>query len=127
MLNLLADLQRELNLTYLFVSHNLAVVDYLATRIAVMCHGRLVELGPTRAVIDNPLHPYTQALLTAVPDANLDRPLDFARLSAGRASDPSAWPEPYRLEPGAVPVMVEPEPGHFVCAPQMARVLKDAA
>ncbi|ORE95761.1 Oligopeptide ABC transporter permease/ATPase [Stappia sp. 22II-S9-Z10] len=126
-LNLLADLQRELNLTYLFVSHNLAVVDYLATRIAVMCHGRLVELGPTRAVIDNPLHPYTQALLTAVPDANLDRPLDFARLSAGRASDPAAWPEPYRLEPGAVPVMVEPEPGHFVCAPQMARVVKDAA
>ena len=69
----------------------------------------------------------TLALLTAVPDANLDRPLDFARLSAGRASDPSAWPEPYRLEPGAVPVMVEPEPGHFVCAPQMARVVKDAA
>ncbi|RAI00981.1 ABC transporter ATP-binding protein [Acuticoccus sediminis] len=126
-LNLLTDLRRELNLTYLFVSHNLAVVDYLATRIAVMCHGRLVELGGTRAVIDNPQHPYTQALLTAVPDANLDRPLDFKKLSAGRASDPSAWPEPYRLEPGQVPVMIEREPGHFVCAPGEAPSMKDAA
>ncbi len=126
-LNLLTDLRRELNLTYLFVSHNLAVVDYLATRIAVMCQGRLVELGATRDVIDNPQHPYTQALLTAVPDANLDRPLDFARLSAGRASNPAAWPEPYRLEPEAPPVMVEREPGHFVCAPGAALSVKEAA
>ncbi|UOM34264.1 ABC transporter ATP-binding protein [Acuticoccus sp. I52.16.1] len=126
-LNLLTDLRRELNLTYLFVSHNLAVVDYLATRIAVMCHGRLVELGATRDVIDNPLHPYTQALLTAVPDANLDRPLDFARLSAERASNPAAWPEPFRLEPGAVPVMIERAPGHFVCAPGEAPSVKEAA
>ncbi|WP_108661202.1 ABC transporter ATP-binding protein [Acuticoccus kandeliae] len=126
-LNLLKDLQRDLMLTYLFVSHNLAVVDYLATRIAVMCRGRLVELGETRAVIDNAQHPYTKALLAAVPDANLDRPLDFAKLSAGRASDPTAWPEPYRLMPGDVPTMVERFPGHFVCAPGEVPAMKDAA
>ncbi|MCF3934484.1 ABC transporter ATP-binding protein [Acuticoccus sp. M5D2P5] len=126
-LNLLSDLQRELSLTYLFVSHNLAVVDYLATRIAVMCRGRLVELGETRAVIDNAQHPYTKALLTAVPDANLHRPLDFAALSAGRASDPAAWPEPYRLLPGETPTMVERFPGHFVCAPGEVPAIKDAA
>ncbi|WP_420393266.1 ABC transporter ATP-binding protein [Acuticoccus sp.] len=126
-LNLLNDLRRELHLTYLFVSHNLAVVDYLGTRIAVMCRGRLVELGPTRAVIDRPQHPYTQALLAAVPTANLDHPLDFERLSAGRASDPEAWPEPYRIVPGAAPVMVPRGPGHTVCAPGEARVMKEAA
>jgi peptide/nickel transport system ATP-binding protein len=126
-LNLLSDLRRELKLTYLFVSHNLAVVDYLSTRIAVMCKGRLVELARTRALIDNAQHPYTKALLTAVPDASLDRPLDFNALSAGRASDPAAWPEPYRLPPGQEPVMVERFPGHFVCAPQEHPALKEAA
>ncbi len=126
-LNLLRDLQEELGLTYLFVSHNLAVVDYLADRIAVMCKGRLVELGKTRDVIDNAQHPYTKALLAAVPDANLDRPLDFAKLSEGRASTPSAWPEPYKLEPGAVPTMVEVSPGHFVCAPGDAMKREEAA
>ena len=126
-LNLLADLRDELGLTYLFVSHNLAVVDYLADRIAVMCRGRLVELGPTRDVIDNAQHPYTKALLAAVPDANLDRPLDFDKLSAGRVSRPSEWPEPYRLPPGATPVMVKASEGHFVCRPGDAPQLKDAA
>ena len=126
-LNLLADLRRHLKLTYLFVSHNLAVVDYIATRVAVMCKGRLVEYGPTRAVIDNAQHPYTKALLAAVPDVNLDRPLDFAALSAGRASEPTAWPEPYRLPPGQAPLMVERSPAHFVCAPQDISALKEAA
>ncbi|MEM6848596.1 MAG: ABC transporter ATP-binding protein [Pseudomonadota bacterium] len=126
-LNQLADLRDELGLTYLFVSHNLAVVDYLADRIAVMCRGRLVELGPTRDVIDNAQHPYTKALLAAVPDASLDRPLDFDKLSAGRVSRPSEWPEPYRLPPGASPVMVKVSEGHFVCRPGDASQLKDAA
>ena len=126
-LNLLTDLRRELNLTYLFVSHNLAVVDYLATRIAVMCRGRLVEIGPTRAIVDTPQHPYTRALLAAVPDASLDRRLDFAKLAAGRASDPSAWPEPYRLLPDGAPVMVSCGPDHFVCAPGASTTIKEAA
>jgi oligopeptide/dipeptide ABC transporter ATP-binding protein len=68
-LNLLVDLQRELGLAYLFIAHNLAAVAYLADRIAVMYLGRIVELGPSEAVTSRPLHPYTVALLSAVPDA----------------------------------------------------------
>ena len=120
-LNLLQDLKERLGLTYLFVSHNLAVVDYLADRIAVMCKGRLVELGATRDVIANPLHPYTDALLSAVPDASLDHRLDFDRLSEGRASRPDAWPEPFRIVGDAEPTLVEMRPGHFVSAPGLAR------
>jgi len=126
-LNLLSDLREKLGLTYLFVSHNLAVVDYLADRIAVMCRGRLVEIGPTRAVIDNAQHPYTKALLAAVPDANLDRPLDFGKLSAGRASKPEEWPEPYRLMPGTPPTMIAVGEGHLVCAPQETTKMEEAA
>ncbi len=116
-LNLLQDLKRDLNLTYLFVSHNLAVVDYIADRIAVMCRGRIVEIGATREVVSNPLHPYTKALLSAVPEPDLSAPLDFNALGDKRASEPSAWPEPFRLAQGIKPVLIEMEPEHYVCAP----------
>ncbi|WP_422024522.1 ABC transporter ATP-binding protein [Roseibium sp.] len=116
-LNLLQDLKRDLNLTYLFVSHNLAVVDYIADRIAVMCRGRLVELGETREVVSNPLHPYTKALLSAVPEPDLSTPLDFSALDANRASEPHLWPEPFRVTNEDVPSLFEMEPEHFVCAP----------
>lgn len=66
-LNLLQDLQDEYQLTYLFVSHDLSVIDYLCDRVAVMYVGKLVELGDTEEVFANPLHPYTEALLSAVP------------------------------------------------------------
>ncbi|MDJ0894948.1 MAG: ABC transporter ATP-binding protein [Alphaproteobacteria bacterium] len=94
-LNLLKDLQSELGLTYLFISHNLAVVDYIADRIAVMCRGRLVELAVREALFKNPVHPYTQALLSAVPDPNPDKRLDFKALMEGKASVPAQWPEPF--------------------------------
>ena len=126
-LNLLQDLKRDLGLTYLFVSHNLAVVDYIADRVAVMCRGRLVELGETRAVIANPLHPYTKALLAAVPEPDLDAPLDFGALGAQRASDPSSWPDPFRLGDGIAPALVELEPNHFVCAPGLAGAERETA
>jgi peptide/nickel transport system ATP-binding protein len=100
-LNLLLDLKSALNLTYIFISHNLAVVHYLADRIAVMCAGRLVELAPYQELFRNPVHPYTKALLAAVPDPDLDRKLDFAALMEGKASDPRAWPEPFRLDGAA--------------------------
>nr|WP_155191000.1 ABC transporter ATP-binding protein [Roseibium denhamense] len=116
-LNLLQDLKRDLNLTYLFVSHNLAVVDYIADRIAVMCRGRLVEMGETRKVVAKPLHPYTKALLSAVPEPDLSAPLDFAALDANRASEPHLWPDPFKITEGVTPTLVELEPGHFVCAP----------
>ncbi len=67
-LNLLKDLQTKLSLTYLFISHNLAVVDYIADRIAVMCAGRLVEIAPKELLFRNPMHPYTKTLLAAVPE-----------------------------------------------------------
>jgi oligopeptide/dipeptide ABC transporter ATP-binding protein len=66
-LNLLQDLQGEFNLTYLFISHDLSVVEYLANQVAVMYVGLLVEVAPTQALFESPLHPYTEALLSAVP------------------------------------------------------------
>ena len=74
-LNLLRRLQRELGLTLLFVSHDVATVRHLSDRIAVMYLGRIVELGPARAVTADPRHPYTEALLSAVPrpDPHLER------------------------------------------------------
>ena len=66
-LNLFAELQRDLGLTYVFITHDLAVVSHISERIAVMYLGRFVELGPTEEVSERPLHPYTQALLSAEP------------------------------------------------------------
>ena len=75
-LNLLQDLQRELGLTYIFISHNLAVVEHIATRVAVMYLGRIVEEAETTALFANPRHPYTRALLASVltPEPGLGIP-----------------------------------------------------
>jgi oligopeptide/dipeptide ABC transporter ATP-binding protein len=70
-LNLLRDLQKELGLTYLFISHDLGVVRYMSDRIAVMYMGRLVELAPKDELLSHPLHPYTETLLSAIPRADL--------------------------------------------------------
>jgi peptide/nickel transport system ATP-binding protein len=66
--NLLAQLQREYGLTYLFISHSMPVVRYLSTRIAVMYRGKIVELGPAEQITQNPRHPYTRTLLQATPE-----------------------------------------------------------
>jgi len=118
-LNLLMDLQKKLGLTYLFISHNLAVVDYIADRIAVMCGGRIVEIAPRGELFRNPIHPYTQALLTAIPLPDPGHRLDFNRLMEGRASDPTAWPEPFRRVPGRPAQMIDVAPGHCVEASAM--------
>lgn len=74
-LNLLADLRKEFNLTYVFIAHNLDVVRYISDRIAVMYLGKIVELGTTKDVYSQPLHPYSQALINAapIPDPTLER------------------------------------------------------
>ncbi|HWE19880.1 MAG TPA: ABC transporter ATP-binding protein [Hyphomicrobiaceae bacterium] len=100
-LNLLADLQEKRNLTYLFITHDLSVVRYFATRVAVMYLGRIVELGPTERIFAGPRHPYTKALLASVPS------LDPAR----RHIKPAAL--------GDVPSPAKPPPGchyHPRCA-----------
>jgi peptide/nickel transport system ATP-binding protein len=115
-LNLLKDLKRDLGLTFLFVSHNLAVVDYIADRIAVMCYGRLVELAPKEMLFRRPVHPYTRALLTAVPEPDPQRRLDFSRLMAEKASLPAHWPAPFRITENERPGLVDLGGGHFVRA-----------
>ena len=95
-LNLLKDLQSELGLTYLFIAHNLAVVKYMAERMAVMAAGRIVEIGPSEAIFRAPAHPYTRALLKAVPFADLDRPLVLDELVLKGSSDPANWPGAFR-------------------------------
>jgi len=115
-LNLLRDLQDELELTYLFISHNLAVVDYVADHIAVMCRGRLVEMASHDALFREPVHPYTRALMAAVPFADLNRRLDFSALMDGRMSDPMAWPKPFTVTDESSPEYVQVGDSHFVLA-----------
>jgi peptide/nickel transport system ATP-binding protein len=105
-----------LGLAYNFISHNLAVVNYLADRIAVMCAGRIVELAPAAELFRNPVHPYTRALLAAVPEPDLSRKLDFNALMEGKASDPAAWPNEFRIADGNGPGMQDIGKGHMVRA-----------
>jgi peptide/nickel transport system ATP-binding protein len=115
-LNLLKDLQKALGLSLIFVSHNLAVVDYMADEIAVMCRGLVVEKAPRDLLFKNPIHPYTQALLAAVPAPDLDHPLDFAALNSGQFSHPAQWPAPFTIQPDdPAPTLIEMAPQHFVC------------
>jgi len=72
-LNLITDLQQELNLTYLFISHNLAVVEHISHRVIIMYLGKIVEMGYTQKIFSDPLHPYSEALLSAIPDPDIDQ------------------------------------------------------
>ncbi|MEQ1516458.1 MAG: oligopeptide/dipeptide ABC transporter ATP-binding protein [Usitatibacteraceae bacterium] len=88
-LNLMKDLQREFGLTYLFISHNLAVVSHISTRVGVMYLGRLVELAETKRIFQRPLHPYTQMLQSAIPDLKM----------TGKQRTPVAGEVPNPLDP----------------------------
>ena len=122
-LNLLKDLQAELGLSYLFITHNISVVAYLAHEVAVMYLGRIVEYGDVDSVLQDPLHPYTAALLSAVPVADPAHHREVIRLE-GDMPSPSAPPEGCHFHPrcphaGAIcreryPEAVEVVPGRRV-------------
>lgn len=108
--NLMMELQEEKGLSYIFISHDMGVVERISHRVAVMYLGQIVEMGSRRAVLGNPLHPYTQKLLSAVPIAD---PQERNLLKLLNLSD---LPSPVR-KVGDDPViepLVEVEPGHFV-------------
>lgn len=101
--NMLEDLQAEFGLTYLFVAHDLSMVRHISDRIGVMYGGRLVEVAPSDELYDNPLHPYTKALLTAIPVPDPAVPMQRAHFS-------DDWKQ--QLKAGAE--LREVSPGHFV-------------
>ncbi|KGD51029.1 nickel import ATP-binding protein NikE [Burkholderia pseudomallei MSHR7527] len=108
--NLMLDLQRELGVAYLFISHDMAVVERISHRVAVMYLGQIVEIGPRRAVFETPRHPYTKKLMSAVPIA------DPARRHAPRTLPADELPSPIRAlgdEPEVAP-LVAVGPAHFV-------------
>jgi peptide/nickel transport system ATP-binding protein len=88
-LNLMKDLQREHGLTYLFISHNLAVVSHISTRVGVMYLGRIVEIADTKTLFGRPLHPYTRMLESAIPDLEM----------SGKPRTPVAGEVPNPLDP----------------------------
>ena len=105
-LNLLKRLQGELGLAYLFITHNLSVVEYLADDVAVMYLGRIVERGAMREVMENPLHPYTQALLSAVPVIERESQRPVMRLE-GDMPSPVNPPNGCHFNPRCPRVMAE--------------------
>jgi peptide/nickel transport system ATP-binding protein len=123
-LNLLQDLQEEMGLTYLFVSHDLSVIEYLCDRVAVMYVGKLVELTTTEELFANPKHPYTEALLSAVPkpDPRLRRRKQRIVLE-GEVADPANPPRGCYFHPRCryakdrcqqeTPALRHVSPGHF--------------
>jgi peptide/nickel transport system ATP-binding protein len=122
-INLMIDLQEEFGISYLFIAHDLAVVQHISHRVAVMYLGRIVELAPRDALFAAPLHPYTEALLDSVPipDPALRRDKDVL---AGEVPSPIRPPPGCRFHPRCplaqprcrveTPRMVEARPGHFV-------------
>jgi len=122
-LNLMQELKEKYNLTYIFISHNLSVVYYLCDRIAIMYLGNIVELSPKQDLFDNPIHPYTRALLDSIPIPDPDRKTMRGSLS-GDVPSPLNPPEGCRFHTRCPvctdlckrerPVLREITPGHLV-------------
>jgi peptide/nickel transport system ATP-binding protein len=121
-LNLLMDMQQEFGLTFLFIAHDLSVVEHVSDRVAVMYLGRLVELAPTQELFYQPLHPYTEALMSAIPDLDPDNVMKPVMLQ-GEIPSPANPPSGCAFHPRCpfaqaicqtdVPAWKEYRPGHF--------------
>jgi oligopeptide/dipeptide ABC transporter ATP-binding protein len=121
-INLMVDLQERLGLTYLFIAHDLAVVEHISHRVMVMYLGRVVEIAEARRLVRAPKHPYTQALLSAVPVVDPDSKRRRIMLS-GEVPSPIAPPPGCPFHPRCpvkeprcaadVPALREVEPGHW--------------
>ncbi len=122
-LNLLKDLQEELGLTYLYISHDLSTVEHMSDRVAVMYVGKLVELAPAKDIYKNPLHPYTEALMSAIPVPGR-KARDKRIILKGSVPTPIDPPPGCRFNPRCLykqpiceredPEFIEVKPGHFV-------------
>ncbi len=119
--NLMAELQEEFNLTYLFVAHDLSIIEHISDRVAVMYLGQIVELTTSERIYENPLHPYTAALMSAVPVADPDHQMQRILLE-GDVPDPANAPPGCKFHPRCqhaddrcrteAPKLREIEPGH---------------
>jgi len=122
-LNLLKNLQKEMGLTYIFITHNLSVVNHFSDDIAVMYLGKVIEKAPAEELFDNPIHPYTKALLSAIPTPDIGQKRERIILR-GEISSPINLPDECRFAPrcnhacegckACDPKLVEFTPGHFV-------------
>jgi len=112
-LTLLEDIRDRARLSYLFISHDLAVVARIADEVAVMRAGVIVEQAAPDTLFYNPRHPYTQALIAAQPEPDVTRPIDLDAVAKG-AGDPSTWAEMFRFEDQNAPDLHEVDPGHMV-------------
>ncbi len=112
-LTLLEDIRDRMNLSYLFISHDLAVVARIADEVAVMRQGLVVEQAPPDTLFYNPRHPYTKALIAAQPSPDIDRPIDLKLVAQG-AGDPDGWPVEFRFDDAVMPSLAQLEPGHMV-------------
>ncbi len=123
-LNLMDDLQEQLDLTYIFITHDLAVVNHFADEIAVMYLGSIVEKAPSEELFTNPIHPYTRALLSAIPIPDLDQKRERISLK-GEITSPVNLPNECRFANrcyecvdgtcrAGIPPLIEVSPNHFV-------------
>ena len=112
-LTLLEDIREEMNLSYLFISHDLAVVARIADEVAVMRQGLVVEQAPPDTLFYNPKHPYTKALIAAQPTPDINRPINLKLVAQG-AGSPETWPEAFRFSTTMIPSLTQLEPGHKV-------------
>ncbi len=126
-LNLLKELQEKLGLTYIFITHDLSVVNHFSDDIAVMYLGQIVEKAPAEELFDNPIHPYTQALLSAIPIPELGHRRERVKLK-GEITSPIEPPQECRFAKrclycdekickSAIPQLIEVKPNHFIACP----------